>query len=44
MTNLKKVTDRFIQTSKRFYVRRIKDKQIKEVFQLKLQKRFQELG
>jgi hypothetical protein len=32
---LKKVTDRFSQTSKSYDVRRLKDKQIKEAFQLK---------
>jgi hypothetical protein len=41
---LKNVTDRFNQTSKRYDARRLKDKQIKEAFQLKLQNRFQELG
>jgi hypothetical protein len=41
---LKKVTDRINQTSKRYNERRLKDKQIKEAFQLKLQNTFQELG
>jgi hypothetical protein len=39
---LKKVTDRFSQTFKRYDVRSLKDKEIKEAFQLKLQNRFQE--
>jgi hypothetical protein len=33
---LKKVTNRFSQTSKRYDIRTLKDKQIKELFQLKL--------
>jgi hypothetical protein len=41
---LTKITDRFSQTSKRNDVRRLKDKQVKEAFQLKLQIRFQEVG
>jgi hypothetical protein len=41
---MKKVTDRFSQTSKRYDMGRRKDNQTKEAFQLKLQNIFWELG
>jgi hypothetical protein len=41
---LKKVTDIFSQTFRRYDVRQLKDKQIKEAFHLTLQNRFQDLG